>query len=226
MKILKVKDYEQLSEIAADLIAKQIKEKPTSVLGLATGSSPVGTYQKLAAMKLDFSNVLTFNLDEYCGLSNDNPQSYYFFMMENLFKHINIPKGNTHFPSENNCDKYDDQIARAGRVDLQLLGIGSNGHIGFNEPDQVFHNKTRVVELAQSTIEANARFFEKPGDVPKTAISMGIGTIMAAKKIILVADADKFDIIQKMMNPVVSPQLPASILHYHPDCTIIYVTTS
>jgi len=223
MKIEKVKNYEQLSSMAADLIAKQIREKPDCILGLATGSSPVGAYAQLAKLNLDFSKVKTFNLDEYCGLSRDHEQSYYHFMMENLFKHVNISHDNVHFPTEEDCAGYDKAIAETGGIDLQLLGVGRNGHIGFNEPDEVFHNDTRVVELTKSTIDANARFFDKVEDVPKTAISMGIGTIMAAQKIVLVAGADKADIIAELEKPIVSPWNPVSILHYHPDCTIICV---
>lgn len=221
MKIIKVKSYEEMSALAAKLIAEQIKEKPNSVLGLATGSTPIGTYERLVG--LDFSRVKTFNLDEYCGLKRGHSQSYYYFMMENLFSHINIKKNNINFPTEKNPEKYDDKITRAGGIDLQLLGVGSNGHIGFNEPDDVFHNLTRIVKLADSTVKDNARFFDNIKDVPKTAISMGIGTIMATRKIVLVADKNKAHIIKELEKPVVSPQLPCSILHYHPDCTIICV---
>ena len=226
MKIIKVKDYQELSSLAAEIIGKQIKSKPTSILGLATGSTPVGTYKKLIEMKVDFSKVKTFNLDEYCGLEGTHPQSYVHFMKENLFNHVNIKSGNFNFPSGKNCNKYDAMITKAGGIDLQLLGIGSNGHIGFNEPDTVFHNLTRVVKLAKSTIKDNARFFDNIKDVPKTAVSMGIGTIMAARKIILVADSNKAAIMKQLENQVVSPQLPASILHFHPDCTVIFVATS
>jgi len=229
MKIVKVNNYEELSAVAADLIAKQIKAKPASVIGLATGSTPIGTYKNLVEMHkrgdLNFIKVKTFNLDEYCGLARDDAQSYYYFMMDNLFKHINIPKVNIHFPAEKDSDWYDKEIAQAGGIDLQLLGIGSNGHIGFNEPEDVFHKFTRVVDLAPSTIKANARFFKKMEDVPKTAISMGIGTIMAAKKIVLIAGADKAELVKELTKPVISPQLPASILHFHPDATIITVTS-
>ena len=221
MQIIKVKTYEELSDRAAAIIARQIKEKPDCVLGLATGSTPIGTYKRL--VNADFSCVKTFNLDEYCGLSPNDPQSYQYFMRENLFNHVNIDMKNTNFPSEKNFAKYDDQIKHAGGIDLQLLGIGSNGHIGFNEPDVVFHNKTRVVELAESTIQANKRFFENADQVPKTAISMGIGTIMSARKVLLIAAADKTNIIKELQADIVTPKLPASILHYHPDCTIIHV---
>ncbi|KAI4454072.1 glucosamine-6-phosphate isomerase [Holotrichia oblita] len=214
------------------MIAKQINEKPASVLGLATGSTPLGTYGKLVEMNkagaVDFSHVVSFNLDEYCGLSRDNPQSYHYFMMKNLFSHINIDKRNINIPNgaaknfDKECKRYEKLIADAGGIDLQLLGIGRNGHIGFNEPDTVFHNKTRKVELTADTIDANKRFFEREADVPRQALTMGIGTIMAARKIMLLAGPDKREIIDKLKTEVVSPQLPASILHYHPDCTIIF----
>ena len=197
MNIITVKDYDTMSKMAAGIIAAQINTKPDTVLGLATGSSPLGTYRNLIEMNqnglVDFSKVVTFNLDEYCGLSRENPQSYYYFMMENLFKHVNIPKENIHIPNglakdtDEECKNYELQIKKANGVDLQLLGIGFNGHIGFNEPDDVVHNFTRRVKLTQSTIEANKRFFESADDVPRYAISMGIKTIMSARKIILVA---------------------------------------
>lgn len=233
MKLITAKSYEELSRLAANIISEQVRTKPTSVLGFATGSSPVGTYKNLVKMykdgKMDFSRVTTFNLDEYCGLNKKHSQSYYYFMMENLFSHINVPKENINLPNgtakdfAKECESYERKIEKAGGIDLQILGVGANGHIGFNEPDEVFHNKTMQVKLADSTIKANARFFEKADDVPKTALSMGIGTIMAAKKIVLVAGADKLHVIKELSKPVVSPKNPVSILHYHPDCTIIYV---
>jgi len=233
MRIITVKDYDTMSAAAAKIIAEQVRTKPTSVLGFATGSSPVGTYKQLVKMykakKLDFSQVTTFNLDEYCGLPKKHNQSYYYFMMENFFNHVNVPKGNIFLPNgvaadfKKECEAYEKKIAGKGGIDLQLLGVGANGHIGFNEPDSVFHNKTMQVNLTDSTIKANARFFESMNDVPKTALSMGIGTIMAAKKIVLVAGAEKAKAIKELEKPIVSPQNPVSILHYHPDCTIIFV---
>lgn len=234
MQIIKVKNYDEMSKKAAELIAKQVKKKPASVLGFATGSSPVGTYKQLIEMykknNLDMSKVTTFNLDEYCGLAATHPQSYYLFMMEQLFNHVNIPKGNINLPNgkaadfTKECADYDAKIVKAGGIDLQLLGVGMNGHIGFNEPDKVFHNNTIQVKLTEDTIEVNAKkFFDgDTTEVPKTAISMGIGTIMAAKKIILIAGADKAAVIKKLEKPVVSPKFPISILHYHPDATIIF----
>ena len=234
MKIIRVKTYDELSKTAAEMIAKQITEKPNCVLGFATGSSPVGTYKHLVEMckddKISFAGVTTFNLDEYCGLDKSNPQSYHHFMMQNLFNHVDINHSNIHLPngvaSDTNkeCADYESKISNAGGIDLQLLGVGSNGHIGFNEPATVFQNLTHEVALAESTIEANKRFFDNINDVPKTAITMGIGTIMSAKKIILVAGPEKGHIIKKLETDFVAdPQFPVSILHYHPDCTIIYV---
>jgi len=235
MQIIKVKSYNEMSALAAKLIAEQIKSKPDCVLGLATGATPIGTYEKLVEMHkkgdVDFSRVSTFNLDEYCGLERAHPQSYYHFMAEKLFnfvfntkikdKNVNFLNGATTDPQKE-CEEYEKLIREKG-IDLQLLGVGTNGHIGFNEPDDVFHNNTRYVKLAQSTIESNAHFFDNAGDVPKTALSMGIGTIMSAKKIILIASANKSHVIDKLQKEtVVSPQFPVSILQYHPDCTIIF----
>jgi len=236
MKIITVKTYDEMSKLAAKMIAEQIKSKPNSVLGLSTGATPIGTYEKLVKMHkkgdVDFSRISTFNLDEYCGLERTHPQSYYHFMTEKLFSFVfnaNIKNENINFLNgaaadpEKECKAYEKLITSKGGIDLQLLGVGTNGHIGFNEPDDVFHNKTRYVELAQSTIESNAHFFDDAGDVPKTALSMGIGTIMAAKKIILIASANKSHVIDKLKKEtVVSPQFPVSILQYHPDCTIIH----
>jgi len=232
MNIITVKNYDTLSKMAANMIAAQVNKKPNSVLGFATGSSPLGTYKNLIEMckkgLVDFSQVTTFNLDEYYGLSRENSQSYYYFMMENLFGHINLPKENIHIPNgkaadiEEECKNYEEQIKDANGVDLQLLGVGHNGHVGFNEPDDVFHNYTRLVKLTESTIEANKRFFESADDVPKTALSMGIKTIMMAREIVLVAGPDKADIINKLREESCTPEIPASILHYHQNCTIIF----
>lgn len=232
MNIITVKSYHELSKISANIIAAQINKKPTSVLGLATGSTPVGTYKNLVEMYrnglVDFSKVITFNLDEYCGLSRENPQSYYYFMMENLFSHVNIPQENINIPNgramdiESECREYENKIRQVNGIDLQLLGIGHNGHIGFNEPDDVFHNNTRLVKLTQTTIEANKRFFNSTEDVPKTAISMGIKTIMSAKEILVIAGPDKAEIMGKLLEESCSPRIPASILHYHPNCTVIW----
>lgn len=232
MKFIKVKTYEEMSRAAADIIIKQLKNKPDSVLGLATGSSPIGMYKLLAQAnkngEIDFSKVKTINLDEYYGLSGDNDQSYRYFMNENLFNHVNIDKANTYVPSGNSsdpaeeCRKYDELIASLG-IDLQVLGVGRNGHIGFNEPAAVFSMGTHVTKLDESTIKANARFFEKEEDVPTMALTMGVGSIMSAKKIILVANGDtKKDIMEKLQKCDIDPQIPASVLKLHQDATIIW----
>ena len=232
MKTIKVNNYDEMSKLASQMIASQIREKPDTVLGLATGGTPVGTYKALVEMHrqdgLDFSRVTTFNLDEYIGLDHEHHQSYYYFMGEKLFNHVNIPAANIHIPNgmaqdtDKECNDYEQQINDAGGIDFQLLGVGSNGHIGFNEPEEVFYNKTRLVGLAASTIEANARFFNDRNEVPTTAISMGIGTIMSARKIVLIAGAEKLEVIKQLEKPIVSPQFPVSILHYHPNCTVVY----
>ena len=214
---------------AARIIAEQIKENPKTVLGLATGSSPLGTYAILSKLckegELDFSNVTTVNLDEYVGLDGTHDQSYRYFMDKNLFEHIDIDMANTRVPSGINTEiaaEYDKEIEAAGGVDMQLLGIGNNGHIGFNEPGTPFGSITHVVELTESTRQANARFFESIDDVPTKAITMGIGTIMAAKKIVMVVTgADKREILKKTFWGPVDPQVPASILQFHPDVTLI-----
>ena len=230
MNIYHAKDYAALSLIAANLISAQIIQKPDSVLGLATGSSPVGTYRKLVERHeeegLDFSQIRTVNLDEYKGLSRDNTQSYYHFMHTNLFDFVNIkesylPDG-TNPDSQKECQNYENLIRSLGGIDLQLLGIGHNGHIGFNEPDSVFASHTHCVDLQERTIKANKRFFDSVDEVPKQAYTMGIGTIMKAKKIILIASGeDKAEIIKKAFLGPVTPQIPASILQFHPKVTLV-----
>lgn len=230
MNIYRAKDYAELSLIAANLISAQIIQKPDSVLGLATGSSPVGTYRKLVERHeeagLDFSQIRTVNLDEYKGLSRDNTQSYYHFMHTNLFDFVNIkesylPDGTTP-DSQKECQNYENLIRSLGGIDLQLLGIGHNGHIGFNEPDSVFASHTHCVDLQERTIKANKRFFDSVDEVPKQAYTMGIGTIMKAKKIILIASGeDKAEIIKKAFLGPVTPQIPASILQFHPNVTLV-----
>lgn len=233
MKFIKAKNYEELSQIAGEIIANQIKQKPTTVLGLATGSSPIGTYNYLAEQcekgELDFSKVCTINLDEYVGLPADHEQSYRRFMNENLFNKINIDKKNTYVPNgvakdlEKETQEYDQRIEDFGKIDLQLLGIGVDGHIGFNEPDTFFTAETHIVTLDPSTIDVNARFFSSKDEVPKKAISMGMKGIMTAKKIVLVANGkNKKEILEKAMYGKIEPQVPASILQLHRDITIIY----
>lgn len=232
IKFVSAKDYDEMSRRAANVISAQLVNKKNSVLGLATGSTPIGTYKYLAercaAGDLDFSEVTSVNLDEYKGLTHDNDQSYYYFMNKNLFSMININLDNTYVPdgtiedADEACQKYEEIIAATGGVDLQLLGIGHNGHIGFNEPAEVFPKETHCVDLAQSTIEANSRFFASIDDVPTKAYTMGIQTIMNAKKILLVASgADKAEIVEKAFFGDVTPAVPASILQMHPDVTVV-----
>jgi glucosamine-6-phosphate deaminase len=237
MKIISAPDYTSLSRKAANIISAQVILFPDSILGLATGSTPVGVYRQLVEWydkgDIDFSRTRTVNLDEYCGLAPDQPQSYRFYMEENLFSHINIPHQNTHLPDGlaadpiAECDRYDQLISDLGGIDLQLLGIGHNGHVGFNEPDQAFGKMTHQVKLNQRTIKANARFFDKAEDVPKYAFTMGIKAIMQAKKILLVVNgSDKADILYEALTGPVTPAVPASILQLHPDVTIVADVTA
>lgn len=233
MEFIKVKTYDELSRKAANIIAAQVVLNPKSVLGLATGSSPLGTYANLAKMcdagDVDFSQVTTVNLDEYIGLDVTNDQSYRYFMNTNLFDKINIDVTKTSVP--NGCandlaaeaKRYDALIEKLGNTDIQLLGIGPDGHIGFNEPDDVFIKETHVVKLDPSTIQANARFFQNEDEVPKEAITMGMGAIMSARKIVLVANGKaKEDIVNKAFFGPITPKVPASILQLHPNVTVIY----
>jgi len=230
MRIIEKKDYGQMSALCAAVIGAQVLLKPDCVLGLATGSSPIGAYERLAQQcaqgLLDFSGVRTVNLDEYCGLAPDNPQSYRYFMESQLFSKINVRKENTFLPDgcasdlQAECLRYERLVSGLG-VDLQLLGIGHNGHIGFNEPADYFPASVHPVDLAESTIQANSRLFERVEDVPVRAVTMGIGTIMKAKKILLIAGPDKADIVQKALYGPITPQVPASVLQLHPDVTVI-----
>ncbi len=232
MKVYCAKDYDLASRKAANIISAQVISKPDCVLGLATGSTPIGTYKQLIAWyekgDLDFSQVKSVNLDEYRGLSPENDQSYRYFMNTNLFDHINIDKKNTNVPdglepdADKACADYDAIIESMGGIDLQLLGLGHNGHIGFNEPAEVFSKGTNCVKLAQSTIDANARFFENKDMVPKEAYTMGIQSIMNAKKILVVAcGADKADIVKRAFTGPITPQVPASVLQLHSDVTLV-----
>ncbi|NMB97267.1 MAG: glucosamine-6-phosphate deaminase [Clostridiaceae bacterium] len=232
MKIIKAIDYKEMSKKAASIIAAQVVLKPNCVLGLATGSTPLGTYEKLVEWcnsgDLDFSNVVTFNLDEYLGLDPNHEQSYRYYMNKNLFNKINIKNENTHVPSgitsniEEECANYDKMINDFGGIDLQLLGIGHDGHIGFNEPDEFFQKATHCVTLTEETINANSRFFESIDMVPKKAITMGMLSIMQAKKIVLIASGeDKKEILKKALFGPITPKVPASILQIHPDLTVI-----
>mgnify|MGYP003378124251 FL=1 len=232
MRIIVTKDYKDMSRKAANIISAQIITKPDCVLGLATGSSPIGTYDQLVGGyekgDLDFSAVRSVNLDEYRGLDHAHDQSYYYFMHEHLFDRVNIDPANTNVPdgtepdAEKECRRYEELIASYGGVDLQLLGLGHNGHIGFNEPAPVFDKVTHCVDLTESTIEANKRFFASADDVPRQAYTMGIGTIMKAKKILVVVSGeDKAEIVAKAFCGDVTPDVPASILQFHPDVTVV-----
>ena len=232
MRIYKAKDYVDMSRKAANIVSAQVIMKPNCVLGLATGSTPIGLYKQLVEWynkgDLDFSEVMTVNLDEYKGLSRDNDQSYYYFMHQNLFDHVNIPAENTYLPngmepdSQKECQEYTDLLQSLGGVDLQLLGIGHNGHIGFNEPGEAFDKQVHCVNLTQSTIEANKRFFASADDVPKQAYTMGIKTIMQARKVLMVANGKgKADIVKKAFFGPVTPEVPASILQMHPDFILV-----
>lgn len=233
MNFIKVNNYEELSSKAAAIICAQVVLKPESVLGLATGSSPLGTYAKMIEKyengEVDFSKVSSINLDEYVGLDGTNDQSYRYFMNTNLFSKINIDVAKTNVPNgcaadlQKECDAYDALIKQSGGIDLQLLGIGLDGHIGFNEPDSYFEKATHVVELDPSTIEANARFFASEADVPRKAVTMGMGGIMSAKKVLLIANGqNKKEIVEKAFFGPITPEVPASILQLHPDLTVIY----
>ncbi len=233
MKFVQVDTYEKLSRDAANIISAQVIIKPDCVLGLATGSSPEGIYKQLIEWynkgDIDFSNVTTVNLDEYVGLDGTHEQSYRYFMQNKLFDHVNIKRENTFVPNgcakdfSAECTNYDKMIANMGGIDLQLLGIGLDGHIGFNEPDTCFEKNTHVVDLHESTIKANSRFFANEDEVPKQAVTMGMISIMQAKKILLVANGKaKKDILNKAFFGPITPEIPASILQLHPDITVIY----
>ena len=224
--------YDEMSRAAAKVIEEQVAAKPDCVLGLATGSTPIGLYAELVrdveAGALDLGQVTTFNLDEYRGLSGDHPQSYRYFMNENLFGPIGFDAARTHLPDGGNpdaeaeCAAYERAIEQAGGIDLQLLGIGHNGHIGFNEPSSEFPEATHVVELTESTISANSRLFDSADEVPREAYTMGIGTIMRARRVLLVANgADKAKIVAAALNGPVTPEVPASILQQHADVTVV-----
>ena len=232
MKIYKAKDYKDMSRKAANIISAQVIMKPNCVLGLATGSTPIGTYDQLVEWynkgDLDFSEVTTVNLDEYKGLPRTNDQSYYYFMHQHLFDRVNIDPGRTNVPNgmepdaEKECGRYEELIRSLGGVDLQLLGLGHNGHIGFNEPGEAFEKETHCVDLTESTIEANKRFFASADDVPKQAYTMGIKTIMQAKKILIVVNGEnKADIVERAFFGPVTPEVPASILQLHNDVSLV-----
>lgn len=232
MKIIKAKDYNDMSRKAANIISAQVIMKPDCVLGLATGSTPIGMYKQLVEWynkgDLDFGDVTTVNLDEYRGLPKENDQSYYYFMHQHLFDYVNINPDRTFLPNgmsedpDAECARYEEVIRATGGVDLQLLGMGHNGHIGFNEPGAAFEKGTHCVDLQPRTIEANKRFFASADDVPKQAYSMGIRTIMMAKKIlVIVSGEDKAEALRNSLFGPVTPQVPGSILQMHPDVTVV-----
>ena len=232
MKIIHAKNYADMSRKAANIISAQVILKPDCVLGLATGTTPIGAYHQLIDWykkgDVDFSQVKTYNLDEYRGLTHEDPQSYHYFMNKEFFSGINIDLANTHVPDGANpdaeaaCAEYDKIVAEAGYPDLQLLGIGRNGHIGFNEPDDAFSKGTHCVNLTESTIEANSRLFEKEEDVPRQAYTMGTQTIMHARMILMVANGEnKAQAVRDMCFGPVTPSCPASILQLHTNCVVV-----
>ena len=232
MKVIVTKNYDELSKVAANEMANIIRNNPKAILGLATGGSPVGMYKELIKMnqsgEIDFSKVTTVNLDEYVGLSGDHPQSYRYFMNNTLFNHINIDKKNTYVPNglaeniEEECKNYDAMIAELGGTDVQLLGVGNNGHIAFNEPDSSLVSGTHLTGLTEDTIKANARFFDTIDEVPKTALTMGLGGIMKSKKIIVIASGEsKAEAIRGMVSGKISTNMPVSMLQMHRDVVVI-----
>ncbi len=231
-KFVVTKDYEEMSLVAAGIIAQLVAEKPDCVLGLATGSTPIGLYKELVRRyesgELDFSKVKSANLDEYLGLAPEHDQSYRYFMNDNLFDHINIDKANTNVPNglaedvDAECARYDELIDSLGGVDIQLLGIGHDGHIGFNEPGDHFTKGTNCTDLTDMTISANARFFASKDEVPTKALTMGCGTIMKAHRILMVISGEgKAEILKKSFFGPVTPEVPASILQFHNDVTVV-----
>lgn len=232
MKVVVCKDYAEVSAKAADIMASQVRLKPNCVLGLATGSTPIGLYNELIRKhsdgELDFSDVTSFNLDEYYPISPDNDQSYRYFMNKQLFSHINIKPENTHVPNgmcdntDEECEAYEEAIRKSSGIDLQLLGIGQNGHIGFNEPSANLNAKTHLTALTENTIEANSRFFESKDEVPTKALTMGMGTILQAKKIIILATgASKHTVVKALLDDNINTSIPATLLKLHPDVTLL-----
>lgn len=231
MEVIIKNNYEEISKLAADYLINTVKAKNDAILGLPTGSTPIGMYQEVINRYKDnisFQNVRTFNLDEYVGLDKSNLNSYRYFMDENLFSHIDIKEENIHIPNgvatdiEKECINYENLLKTTGQMDIMYLGIGHNGHIGFNEPDEFFEPYTHIVKLTEDTIEANKRFFDNIESVPQTAITMGIKTIMSAKKIILLASGEsKAEAISKTVKGKITPRVPASILQLHNDVTLI-----
>ncbi|MBE3123960.1 MAG: glucosamine-6-phosphate deaminase [Planctomycetes bacterium] len=231
MEVIICKNYAELSKRAAAVVADVVNHKPTAILGFATGSSPVGLYKELIRLHkeegLDFSKVTTFNLDEYVGLPGGHPQSYRHFMNQNLFDHINVPNQNTHVPSGTTanhkafCEWYEQRIRECGGLDLQILGIGSDGHVAFNEPGSSLGSRTRMVTLTEQTLDDNARFFKKKADVPRHAISMGVGTILEARRLLMVANGkNKAGALAAAVEGPVTSMITASALQLHPDVVV------
>jgi len=232
MEIKPINSYDAMSKLAAKIVAEQIINKPKIVLGFATGSTPLGMYRELVKIykksKLDFSKVITFNLDEYLGLSPEHPQSYHYYMYENFFNHVNIEEKNIHIPKGDTknpvqeCRNYEREIEKIGGIDLQVLGIGVNGHVGFNEPNINLEARTHVIQLSNETIRANSRFFKNLDEVPRKAITMGMATIMKSKKIILMAwGVEKKKPILKVISGHIATDVPASLLQVHNDVILV-----
>lgn len=232
MNIIKVKDYDEMSDKACELISDRLNSSEKTVLGLATGSTPEGLYKRLIEQyktnKISFKNVTSFNLDEYIGLDADHPNSYHYFMGEKLFNHVDIASDKAQLPNgvaedlNKECKDFEQLIKAAGGIDLQLLGLGTNGHIGFNEPGSKFDGRTAIVDLAQETLDANARFFDAVEDIPTQAVTMGIGSIMKGKEILLLVSGEsKAEALASVINGEITEDFPASILQSHDNVTII-----
>lgn len=232
MEVIIKENYEEMSKLAAQIIARIVKQRPRAVLGLATGSTPVGCYQEMVRMHkeegLDFSQIVTFNLDEYVGIPEDHEQSYHRFMWDNLFSKINIVKANVHVPDGNAgdlhaaCDEYEMEMDEHGGVDIQLLGIGGNGHLAFNEPGSSLGGRTKIKTLTERTRQDNSRFFDSIDDVPKYCVTMGVGTIMESGKLLLLANGEnKADAIAAAVEGPITASVPASVIQLHPDVTVI-----
>ncbi len=232
MRVIICENYEEVSRRAAEIISRQVRDKPRCVIGLATGSTPMGAYRHLVKMheeeSLDFSNVTTFNLDEYLGLPPDHPQSYHYFMWNNLFDGIEIPAKNTNIPDGQaddltaECEEYERKIRDAGGIDLQLLGLGRDGHVGFNEPGSSLGSRTRIKALAPETINDNSRFFGSEEEVPRLAITMGVGTIMDSMRILILASGEhKAEAVRSTVEGPITAGVPASALQLHPRVTLV-----
>ncbi|GIP32736.1 glucosamine-6-phosphate deaminase [Paenibacillus sp. J2TS4] len=232
MNVLTFPSNEELNEAAAGLLTATLHQKANAVLGLATGSTPIGVYEKLVEFykkgRVSFQSATTFNLDEYVGLPRDHAESYYTFMNTRLFQHIDLPEANAHIPDghaddpQQECERYDRMIGQAGGIDVQILGIGHNGHIGFNEPGDTLQSATHLIELHEETRKANARFFASIDEVPTKAITVGLGTIMKSKSILLLArGSDKAEIMRRALRGPIDPQCPASFLQLHPQLIVM-----